>query len=92
VELTLYRIIQEALTNAVKHARADRVQISVGERDGMLRARIEDDGAGFDLDAETSGFGLMGMRERVALLGGRLEVSSSQTGTAVIATLPARTT
>jgi signal transduction histidine kinase len=92
VELTLYRIIQEALTNAVKHAGADRVQISVGERDGVLRARIEDDGRGFDLDAQTSGFGLTGMRERVALLGGRLEVSTSQTGTAVIATLPARAT
>jgi signal transduction histidine kinase len=92
VELTLYRIIQEALTNAVKHARADRVQISVSEREGVLRARIEDDGGGFDLDAQTSGFGLTGMRERVALLGGRLEVSSSRIGTAVIATLPARAT
>jgi two-component system, NarL family, sensor histidine kinase DevS len=90
VEITLYRVIQESLTNAVKHADADLVKISVGERDGVLRARIEDDGRGFDLDAGTSGFGLTGMRERVALLGGRLEVRSSPTGTAVTATLPVR--
>jgi signal transduction histidine kinase len=89
-EVTLYRIIQEALTNAVKHAGATLVQISVGEGDGVLRARIEDDGCGFDVDAVTRGFGLTGMRERLALLGGRLEITSSERGTTVAATLPAR--
>ena len=91
VEVTLYRIIQEALTNAVKHANAERVEVTVREDDGMLRIRVADDGTGFDPTvAATSGFGLTGMRERVALLGGELEVASSRSGTVLRAALPSR--
>jgi signal transduction histidine kinase len=90
VEVTVYRIIQEALTNAVKHAGAEQVKVSVAYADGSLRVRIDDDGGGFDPAAPRAGFGLTGMRERVVLLGGELEITSSETGTSVIAVLPTR--
>jgi signal transduction histidine kinase len=88
VEVTLYRIIQEALTNAVKHAAADNVEVVVAEEDGMLRIRVADDGRGFDTAGSTGGFGLAGMRERVGLLGGEIEIASSAAGTVVTAALP----
>jgi signal transduction histidine kinase len=90
VEVTLYRIIQESLTNAVKHAGAQRVEVAVLEEDGRLRIRVSDDGHGFDPSAASTGFGLMGMRERVGLLGGDLEIVSSDAGTVVTAALPSR--
>ena len=88
VETALYRITQEALTNAVKHAAASHVAIEVEESDGALRLSVADDGTGFDLEAPRAGFGLTGMRERVALVGGDLEVRSSPKGTRIAATLP----
>jgi signal transduction histidine kinase len=90
VEITLYRTIQEALNNAVKHAGAERVELTVDESVDELRVRIADDGVGFDPSAATAGFGLTGMRERVALLGGELEIVSSASGTVVNAVLPSR--
>jgi signal transduction histidine kinase len=88
LETTLYRIIQEGLTNAVKHARASRVEIAVEESDGLLRVSVADDGSGFDPEAPRAGFGLAGMRERVALVGGELDVRSSAEGTRIAAALP----
>ena len=76
IETTLYRITQEALTNVVKHAHATRVSIVLNRRDGRVAAVIEDDGRGF-ADSGSEGLGLVGMRERIALVGGRLEVESS---------------
>jgi signal transduction histidine kinase len=77
VETTLYRIVQEALTNVVKHASARRVSIMLGRNNGMVSALVEDDGRGFDpAQTREGGFGLEGMRERVALLGGTLKVES----------------
>ena len=90
LETALYRIIQEALTNAVKHAGAARVAITVRESGGAVHVTVSDDGAGFDPNAPRTGFGLTGMRERVELLGGALEVESSAAGTRVAAALPAR--
>jgi signal transduction histidine kinase len=90
VEITLYRIIQEALTNAVKHAGAERVELALIDEGGMLRIRVADDGRGFDPGAETVGFGLTGVRERIGLLGGELEISSSPSGTVLTAVLPSR--
>ena len=90
LETALYRIIQEALTNAVKHAGAARVAITVRESGGAVHVTVSDDGAGFDPNAPRAGFGLTGMRERVELLGGALEVESSAAGTRVAAALPAR--
>jgi signal transduction histidine kinase len=90
VETALYRIVQESLTNVVKHARARRVSILLARKDGAIKAVIEDDGQGFDPAEEaTEGFGLVGMRERLALLGGRLEIESSDdAGTTVAAEVP----
>jgi signal transduction histidine kinase len=72
----VYRLVQEALTNVVKHARADRVSISVERGDGGLEVAVHDDGAGFDPGAPLDGYGLAGMRERVELCGGTLSITS----------------
>ena len=90
VETTLYRIVQEALTNIVKHARARSVSILVVRRGGSVTAVVEDDGTGFDPDrVAADGLGLLGMRERVALIDGRLTVESSAgTGTTLAAEVP----
>jgi signal transduction histidine kinase len=90
IETTLYRIVQESLTNVVKHAGARRVSIVVMRRDRFATAIVEDDGAGFDpKDVRAGGIGLVGMRERVALLDGRLQIeSSTSSGTTVVAEVP----
>jgi two-component system, NarL family, sensor histidine kinase DevS len=86
VETALYRIVQESLTNVVKHAQARRVSILLARKDGAVKAVVEDDGQGFDPAEQTDdGYGLMGMRERLALLGGRLEVESGHDGGTTIA-------
>jgi signal transduction histidine kinase len=91
-ETALYRIVQESLTNVVKHARARRVSILLTRTNGAVKAVIEDDGRGFDPEqAADGGFGLVGMRERLALLGGRLEIESARdAGTTVAAEVPVR--
>ncbi len=90
VETTLYRIVQEALTNVVKHARANRVSVLVTRKDASVTVVIEDDGNGFDpASTRDGGLGLLGMRERVALVGGRIEIESSvESGTALVAEVP----
>jgi two-component system, NarL family, sensor histidine kinase DevS len=90
VETALYRIVQESLTNVVKHAKARNVSVLLALKDGAVKAMIEDDGGGFDPAERTGeGFGLVGMRERLALLGGRLEIESSDgAGTTVAAEVP----
>ncbi len=90
VETAIYRIVQEALTNVVKHARAQRVSVLVTRLDGRIRAVIEDDGTGFDPAELSGGIGLVGMRERIALLDGTLTVESSEaSGTTLAAEVPA---
>jgi len=90
VETTLYRIVQEALTNVVKHAQATNVSILLVRRDSTATAVIEDDGRGFDpAELRDDGLGLVGMRERVGLLDGRLSVESSpETGTTLVVEVP----
>ena len=90
VETALYRIVQESLTNVVKHARAGNVSIILARKPGAVVAVIEDDGRGFDPDdIRDGGFGLQGMRERVALLDGRLQIESSgESGTTLVADVP----
>jgi len=92
VETALYRIVQESLTNVVKHAQARRVSILLARKNGAVKAVVEDDGQGFDPAEQTDdGYGLMGMRERLALLGGRLEVESGRDGgTTIAAEVPVR--
>ena len=87
-ETALYRIVQEALSNAVRHAAARHVSIAVDEHDGAIHVDLSDDGQGFDLDTPASGFGLAGIRERVARLHGELEIDSSAAGTHLAAVVP----
>jgi signal transduction histidine kinase len=93
-EIVLYRVAQEALTNVVKHAGADRVWVSLKPMDGHVVLEIGDDGAGFDpseaANSVSSGhFGLLGMRERCEMAGGKWDlVSRAGTGTVVRAWLP----
>ena len=89
VETALYRIVQESLTNVVKHAHASRVSVLLTRRNGSVAAVVEDDGRGFDPgEVPDGGFGLLGMRERVAALGGRLELESGESGTTIVAEVP----
>jgi signal transduction histidine kinase len=89
LEAVVYRVVQEALTNAGRHADADAVVVRLARQDGKVELSITDDGRGFDPARPTNGFGLVGMRERVALVGGQLELASSSAGTAVAVSLPA---
>jgi signal transduction histidine kinase len=90
VESTVYRLIQEGLTNVAKHSRAERVSLTLTTSKGYIDIVLIDDGVGFDPDAESDGFGLVGMRERVAMVGGSLTVRSAPgSGTELRASVPA---
>jgi signal transduction histidine kinase len=80
VETSLYRIVQESLTNVARHANADNVSILIERRSDEVVAIIEDDGCGFEVegDVENKGLGLLGIRERAQLLGGRFVIESSE--------------
>jgi signal transduction histidine kinase len=73
VELSVYRIVQEALTNVLKHSHPTRVTVTLAFRGSCLDVEVADDGTGVEHDGATTGHGIVGMRERVALLGGELE-------------------
>jgi signal transduction histidine kinase len=90
VETALYRIVQEALTNVVKHAGARRVSIVVSRKPATVLVMVEDDGRGFDpSQVQSGGLGLLGMRERVELLDGSFEVDAEpRRGTTLIVELP----
>jgi signal transduction histidine kinase len=90
LETTVYRVVQESLTNVVKHARAASVDLAVRCDGGEIEISVADDGIGFDPDGTgASGFGVIGMRERVELAGGELSVLRGlHAGTVVRARLP----
>jgi signal transduction histidine kinase len=89
-ELAIYRTVQEALTNVVRHAGASTVEIEIWGDAEHVRVRVSDDGLGFDDSEDRSGFGLVGMRERAALLDGDLVVRSKPgLGTTVELVVPA---
>lgn len=93
IETAAFRIFQEALNNAARHARCSRVCVSARFNGLMLRLRIEDDGCGFAVPktppAGESGLGIVGIRERAALLGGTAEIESvAGSGTKISAELP----
>jgi len=96
VETTLFRVAQEALTNAKRHAETERIYLSLARRERSVHLEVRDFGRGFDLEGVRSGVGrrgervgLTGMRERLALLGGGLQVhTKAGQGTAVVAELP----
>jgi signal transduction histidine kinase len=88
VERIVYRLVQEALTNILKHAEASHVEVSAEEAESTIRIRVHDDGSGFN-PALTAGRGLSGMRERIELFGGQIEVTSEPgEGTDIAATVP----
>ncbi|MBW3630711.1 MAG: sensor histidine kinase, partial [Gemmatimonadetes bacterium] len=95
VEIALYRVVQEGLTNVLKHAEASRVSLLVERRRGILSIILEDNGKGFEPDAVLGSgdgakrLGLRGMRERVKLLGGQLDIESSPAiGTTLFVRIP----
>ena len=91
VEVGLYRIAQEALQNASRHAKASRIVLRLEAPPGRVRLTVRDDGRGFDTSGMSSGnrFGLVGMRERARLLGGGFQIESSPgAGTLVTADVP----
>ena len=89
VATVVYRVVQEALTNVVRHAQASTATATVTVRGGMLRAVIEDDGTGFDPAAPTACLGLRGMTERAELVGGTLRVVAAPgSGTVVVLEVP----
>jgi signal transduction histidine kinase len=93
VELVLYRIVQEALTNVAKHSGASAVEINLRRHSNTVTVTVYDDGKGFDIREVTrtdgSGLGLFGMRERLALVGGAIDIESAPgRGTTIIARVP----
>ncbi|MHB8691415.1 MAG: GAF domain-containing sensor histidine kinase [Solirubrobacteraceae bacterium] len=91
LETATYRVVQEALTNVVKHAQAASVRVLVELGREEIVIAVSDDGRGFDTRARTKGsYGLAGMRERVYLSGGAIEVRSGEAGTDIRVRLPAR--
>lgn len=95
LETALFRVIQEAITNVIKHAQATQLSVSLTEESGVIVARIHDNGIGFN-PAELAGggdrgLGLFGMQERTALVGGRLEIDARRgRGTTVRVWIPNR--
>jgi signal transduction histidine kinase len=89
IEDTIYRVVQEALSNVVKHAAADRADVHVVQMDATVEVTVRDDGAGFDPSADAAGFGLIGIRERAALIDGTVQIESAPgTGTTIRVSLP----
>jgi len=95
-ELALYRIVQESITNALRHSSARKIEVNLERCDGVVVATVSDDGVGFDPEAVLEshdgehGLGLFGMRERAEYVGGRVEIESATgKGTTVKAAVPA---
>jgi signal transduction histidine kinase len=90
LENAIYRLVQEALTNVAKHSGADRVSIAVRESNGNVSVDVTDNGSGIDAAGASDGFGLIGMRERAELAGGKLAITSERgKGTTVSVVFPA---
>lgn len=98
IETTLYRLIQEALTNVLKHSRAKHVSLVLEYRQGRMLMILDDDGCGFNIEATLNapvtqrGLGLIGMQERLGSVGGTLDIESSpDMGTTIVARIPVLT-
>jgi signal transduction histidine kinase len=90
IEDAVFRLVQEALNNAARHSGAKRARVEVSENEDNIRVRVIDEGSGFDPGVRSEGFGLIGMRERVTLAGGTLDLHSAPgAGTTITAVLPA---
>jgi PAS domain S-box-containing protein len=91
VATTVFRVVQEALTNVARHAGASRVTVAIEETDDAIGLTVHDNGRGFAATNGRKTFGLLGMRERIAMLGGHLEIDSQPgRGTRIVASIPLR--
>lgn len=89
VETALYRVCQEALTNAIRHGEGSRIDVALKLEDGFVSISVRDDGSGFDIDDSDLGYGIIGMRERAELAGGDLIIDSTPgRGTEVVLRVP----
>lgn len=94
IETVVYRVVQQGLSNAARHASAGRVTVKLERENHTLRCSVRDDGVGFDVAAAFSkkgerGIGLIGMRERISSLGGKFQIiSAPQQGTELLITIP----
>ncbi len=88
LNMAIYRIIQESLTNVVKHSNAAQVRIALVQQLEHISISVSDDGDGFDPERVGNGVGILSMRERAHVLGGTLSVKSGGTGTTVYAKIP----
>ncbi|HWY40984.1 MAG TPA: MHYT domain-containing protein [Chthoniobacterales bacterium] len=89
IQMTCFRIIQEAITNVVRHARATRIDVDLHRESGKLRLLIRDNGIGFDVESRTARLGLLGIKERAALVGGQAKIiSETNKGTTIDISLP----
>jgi signal transduction histidine kinase len=92
INIGIFRIVQESLTNIAKHANASFVDISIVCFDNSLKLSIQDDGVGFDMSKPKKGYGLMGIAERAEALGGTLTINSSSEGTVLIVSINTQST
>jgi signal transduction histidine kinase len=90
METAVYRIVQEALTNIIRHAQATRIDVLLKRRDGSLIVIVEDNGVGFDPKVQINGrLGMVGMQERATMLGGTLTIESVPgSGTTIFLEVP----
>ena len=89
----MFRVVQEALDNALRHGAAHAAHVTISERDEELQLRVRDEGLGFDPAAQSGGYGFVDMRERLASVGGSLDVQSVPgAGTTVTARIPVQRT
>jgi signal transduction histidine kinase len=88
MEISLFRVAQEALTNVLKHSQSERVEVRLEKDTDRVRLIVEDQGVGFDLDQaleDGKRLGLLGMEERIGLLGGHLSINTGEKGTTILA-------
>jgi two-component system sensor histidine kinase UhpB len=92
IQITCFRIAQEAITNALRHANATQIDVDLGRENGNLQLQVRDNGTGFDVEsvqARTVGLGLIGIKERAALINGRAKIiSSPNKGTTIEVVIP----
>jgi len=77
VEIAVYRVAQEAITNAIRHGLAERIRVGLAPRGDDVELRVSDEGSGFDPESADLGFGIVGMRERAELAGGSIAIESA---------------
>jgi two-component system, sensor histidine kinase LadS len=89
LEINVYRILQESFNNVVKHAKASKIDLKIVQKNNLLEITFQDNGIGYDQNSKTIGQGILGIKERVSLLKGALNISSEKnTGTSIFISIP----